>query len=79
MPISSDDRFKDNNINLPVFPLYRTPKQRPDHPDNDSNKDHFMAMACLASLRSKDPTRQVMNSYIPLEIGGSYSSQLLIM
>ena len=61
MPISSDDRYKD--INLKVFPLPRTPPPRPDHPDNDSNKDHFMAMACLASLRSKDPTRQVMISY----------------
>ena len=61
MPISSDDRYKD--INLQVFPLPRTPPERPDHPDNDNNKDHFMAMACLASLRSKDPTRQVMKSY----------------
>ena len=70
MPMSSDDRFKDHNINLQVFPMYRTPKQRRDHPDIDNNKDHFMAMACLASLRSKDPTRQVMNSYRTLAIRG---------
>jgi deoxycytidylate deaminase len=62
MPISSNVRYK--NIKVKVFPLPRGPPERPNHQDNDNDKDHFMAMACLASLRSKDPTRQVMRSYI---------------
>jgi hypothetical protein len=75
MPISSDDRYK--NIEIEVFPLPRAPPVRPSHPDNDNDKDHFMAMACLASRRSKDPTRKVyiifiiiMNSYPSLAIRG---------
>lgn len=62
MPISR----KYPNIKKNVFPLPRTPKERPHgRSDSDSTEDinnmnHFMAVACLASLRSKDPSRQVI-------------------
>ena len=56
MPISR----KYPSIEKDVFPLPRTPKERPHgHSACKDNMNHFMAMACLASLRSKDPTRRV--------------------
>ena len=72
LPTSSE--HLDPSIDQVVFPLpqnkesnsqnKRSPKPRSKkHPDYDENKDHFMAMACLASLRSKDPKRQAC-SYI---------------
>lgn len=52
------------NIVVDVFPYtddnHPSPQPQPGpvgHPDND--KDHFMAMACLAFQRSKDPHRKV--------------------
>jgi deoxycytidylate deaminase len=45
-----------------VFPYddkkHPSPQPQADHPDID--KDHFMAMACLALQRSKDPSRKVL-------------------
>jgi hypothetical protein len=72
------------DISEDVFPntSLRSPKERPpNYLGNCYSNDkmnHFMAMACLASLRSKDPTRQVyrhnimtMNPVIILNIGWS--------
>ena len=64
-----DDRYSDTpislkypSIDLQVFPYFDKkypspdpqPLEQPDHP-----KDHFMAIACLALQRSKDPSRKV--------------------
>ena len=55
---------KHPSIKVDVFPdtsvPRRTPRERPpNYPGCNDDMNYFMAMACLASLRSKDPTRQV--------------------
>ena len=72
MPVSR----KYPSINEAVFPLppnksgeedKRSPKEKPvSNPNVETkNNDHFMAMACLASLRSKDPSKKAyMHAYM---------------
>lgn len=70
MLIINDTSYSETSTSLehpsivqPVFPYVDNkhpspqPQERPDHPDYD--KDHFMAIACLAFQRSKDPNRKV--------------------
>jgi deoxycytidylate deaminase len=54
---------KYRNIIEDVFPntSLRSPKERPpDYQGCSDDMNHFMAMACLASQRSKDPARRVI-------------------
>lgn len=48
------------NLKLDVFPLPGQPTKQPQASpsESDKDKDHFMAMACLASLRSKDTRKK---------------------
>ena len=55
------------NLKLCVFPIPEQPnpdpQQRSGSPNSDVKlMDHFMAMACLASLRSKDKKRKAHNN-----------------
>ena len=64
MPIQSfgiEHRFP--NLKLDVFPIpgQPIPQSRSGSPAVD--KDHFMAMACLASLRSKDTKKRARSSH----------------
>ena len=44
-----------------IFPYVddKHPSPQPQSDDPDHDKDHFMAIACLAFQRSKDPSRKV--------------------
>lgn len=46
------------NLKLDVFPIPGQPIPQPQSGSPDVNKDHFMAMACLASLRIKDTKKK---------------------